>query len=203
MILEIHPINPEPRLLARVVSVLEGGGVVAYPTDSVYALGCDATNNRAVERLYKIKKSERHKPFSLLCQDLSQVSEYARVSNQSFRILRHHLPGPYVFILEASRLVPKLLTDRRKTIGVRVPSNPVARDLVLALGRPMLSSSIKDDQGEFVVRPQEVDRLLGWQINLVISAEEVGIVPSSIVSMVGDRIEIVREGKGDLSYFKK
>jgi tRNA threonylcarbamoyl adenosine modification protein (Sua5/YciO/YrdC/YwlC family) len=202
MILQMHPVNPEPRLVARVVSALEAGGVVAYPTDSVYALGCDATSNRAVERLYKIKKSDRAKPFSLVCQDLSQLSEYARVSNNAYRILRHLTPGPYVFILEASRLVPKLLTDKRKTIGCRIPSNPVARDLVTSLGRPMLSSSIKDEEGEFMCDPERIDRAIGAQINLVIRAEEMGMIPSSVVSLVGDGVEIVREGKGDLDFLR-
>ncbi|MBI4859008.1 MAG: threonylcarbamoyl-AMP synthase [Candidatus Riflebacteria bacterium] len=201
MIIRIHPVNPEARLIARVVSVLEGGGVIAYPTDSVYALGCNAKNNRAVERLYKIKKSDRLKPFSLICSEISEISEYAKVSNQAFRILKHHLPGPYVFILEASRRVPKLLTDRRKTIGVRIPSNPVARMLAQGLGGPMLSSSCKTEDGEFMVDPEEIDRIYGPQISAVIHAEEVGQEPSSVISLVDDEVAIVRQGKGDLSFF--
>jgi tRNA threonylcarbamoyl adenosine modification protein (Sua5/YciO/YrdC/YwlC family) len=202
MILDMHPVNPEPRLVARVVSVLENGGVIAYPTDSLYALGCDAANNRAVERLHKLKKSERAKPLTLVCRDLSEVAEYARVSNNAFRILKHHVPGPYVFILEASRMVPKLLTEKRKTIGVRIPSNPVARAIVEALGRPMLSTSVKDDAGAFIVDPQEIDRMVGARINLVIRAEEVGQEPSSVIEMISDQVRVVREGKGDVSYFR-
>jgi tRNA threonylcarbamoyl adenosine modification protein (Sua5/YciO/YrdC/YwlC family) len=202
MILDMHPVNPELRLVARVASMLEGGGVIAYPTDSLYALGCDATNNRAVERLYKIRKSDRHKPFTLVCKDLTQVSEYAQVSNTAFRALKHHVPGPYVFILEASRRVPKLLTDRRKTIGVRIPSNPVAMELVNALGHPILSASIKNDADEFVNDPAIIDKLLGHQLNVTIRAEEVGTIPSTVVSLVSTDPEIIREGKGDLSYFR-
>lgn len=202
MILEMHPVNPESRLIARAAAMLDSGGVVAYPTDSVYALGCDATNNRAVERLYKLQNSDRHKPYALICRSLAEISEYARVSNGAFRVMKAHLPGPYVFLLEASRLVPKILLDRRKTIGVRMPANPVARDLVAALGRPILSSSLKDEEGEFVVDPDEIDRLMGARINAVIKAEEVGSVPSSVVSLVDDAFEIIREGKGDVSFFK-
>lgn len=202
MILSLHPDNPEPRLVARVVSMLENGGVIAYPTDSVYALGCDASNNRAVERLYKLKKSDRAKPFSLVCRDIAEISGYARVSNSAFRTLKSHLPGPYVFILEANRNVPKLLTDKRKTIGVRVPSNPAARSLVEGLGRPILSSSIKDDEGEFLVDPEQIDKILGPFINVVVRAEEVGRTPSSVVSLVDEAPEIIREGKGDLTAFR-
>src|SRR5687767_9235589 len=114
MILDIHPKNPEPRLIARVAAMLESGGIVAYPTDSVYAIGCDASNNRAVERLHWLQKADKHKPYALICRSLSEIAEYAKVSNGAFRALKAHLPGPYVFILEASRQVPKLLTDRRK-----------------------------------------------------------------------------------------
>jgi tRNA threonylcarbamoyl adenosine modification protein (Sua5/YciO/YrdC/YwlC family) len=202
MILDMHPVNPEPRLIARVAAMLESGGIVAYPTDSVYAVGCDAANNRAVERLHKLQKSDRHKPYSLICRNLSEIAEYARVSTAAFRALKQHLPGPYVFLLEASRLVPKLLTDRRKTIGVRVPSNPVARELAEALGRPILSSSVKNAEGEFIVDPAEIDALIGPQINVVVRAGEVGAIPSSIVSLVGDSFEIIREGKGDVSSFR-
>jgi len=202
MILEMHPVNPEARLIARAAAMLDSGGILAYPTDSVYGVGCDAANNRAVEALYKLQNSDRHKPYALICRSLSEVAEYAKVSNASFRIMKQHTPGPYVFILEASRLVPKILLDRRKTIGVRIPSNPVARDLVNALGRPILSSSLKNEAGEFVVDPEEVHRLIGARINAVIKAEEVGSTPSTVVSLVGDVVEVVREGKGDVSEFR-
>lgn len=202
MILDMHPVNPESRLVARAAAMLESGGIVAYPTDSVYGVGCDATNVRAVERLYKLQNSDRHKPYALICRSLAEIAEYARVTNGAFRAMKAHFPGPYVFILEASRLVPKILLDRRKTIGVRMPSNPVARDLVNALGRPILSSSLKNEEGDLVVDPEEIDRLIGPRINAVIRAEEVERTPSSVVSLVDDRFEIVREGKGDVSFFR-
>ena len=202
MILDMHPVNPETRLIARAAAMLDSGGIVAYPTDSVYGVGCDATNARAVERLHKLQNSDKHKPYALICRSLAEISEYARVSNGAFRAMKAHLPGPYVFILEASRLVPKLMLDRRKTIGVRMPANPVARDLVNALGRPILSSSLKDEEGEFVVDPEEIDRLIGARINVVIRAEEVERTPSSVVSLVDDNFEVIREGKGDISFFR-
>lgn len=202
MILDMHPVNPESRLIARAAAMLESGGIVAYPTDSVYGIGCDATNPRAVERLHKLQNSDKHKPYALICRSLAEIAEYARVSNGAFRAMKAHLPGPYVFILEASRLVPKVLTDRRKTIGVRMPGNPVARDLVNALGRPILSSSLKDEEGEFVVDPEEIDRLIGARINVVIRAEEVERTPSSVISLVDDTFEVIREGKGDVSFFR-
>lgn len=202
MILDMHPVNPEPRLIARVAAMLDSGGIVAYPTDSVYAIGCDATNNRAVERLHKLQKSDKHKPYALICRSIAEIAEYAKVGNASFRALKHHLPGPYVFILEATRAVPKLLTDRRKTIGVRMPEHPVPRGLAETLGRPILSSSLKDEEGEFMVDPEEIDRTIGKLINVVIRSGEVGRTPSSVVSMVGDEFEITREGKGDVSYFR-
>lgn len=203
MIIDIHPKNPEARLVARASSMLESGGILAYPTDSVYAIGCDAANNRAVERLHRLQKSDKHKPYALICRSISEIAEYAKVTNGAFRVLKAHLPGPYVFILEASRLVPKLLTDRRKTIGVRVPSNPVLHDLVEALGRPILSSSIKDEDGEFLNDPETIDRTIGAHLAAVVRAEDVGHEPSSIVSLVGDDFQIVREGKGDVSFFRE
>lgn len=203
MIIDIHPVNPEARLIARVASMLDSGGIVAYPTDSVYAIGCDAANNRAVERLHKLQNSDKLKPYALICRSLSEIADYAKVSNGAFRVMKQHLPGPYVFILEASRRVPKLLTDRRKTIGVRMPSNPVLRDLAEALGRPILSSSIKNAVGEFEIDPQAIDRMIGAHLASVVRAEEVGHEPSSVVSLVGDNFEIVREGKGDVSFFRE
>lgn len=202
MILDLHPVNPEARLIARAAAMLDSGGILAYPTDSVYGVGCDATNVRAVERLYKLQNSDRHKPFALICRSMAEIAEYARVTNGAFRVMKAHLPGPYVFILEATRLVPKVLLDRRKTIGVRMPSNPVARDLVNALGRPILSSSLKDEEGDFAVDPEEIDRLIGKQINAVLRAEDVERTPSSVVSLVDDVFEIIREGKGDVSFFR-
>lgn len=202
MILDMHPVNPEARLIARAAAMLESGGIVAYPTDSVYGVGCDATNVRAVERLYRLQKSDRQKPYALICRSLAEISEYARVSNGAFRVMKAHFPGPYVFILEASRLVPKILLDRRKTIGVRIPSNPVARDLVNALGRPILSSSLKTEEGDLAVDAEEIDRLIGPRINVVIRAEEVEPTPSSVISLVDDNFEIIREGKGDVSFFR-
>ena len=202
MILDLHPVNPESRLVARVVAALEAGGVIAYPTDSVYALGCDAMNNRAVERLHWLTKTDKHKPFSLVCRDLAEVSSYARVSNAAFRIMRHHMPGPYVFLLEAGRAVPKLLTDKRKHIGVRVPSNPAARDIVTGLGRPLLSASVKDDDGEFIVDAEAIDKALGKNLAMVVRSGEVGREPSSVISLVTDEPEIVRAGKGDVGYFE-
>jgi tRNA threonylcarbamoyl adenosine modification protein (Sua5/YciO/YrdC/YwlC family) len=203
MIIDIHPVNPETRLIARVASMLDSGGIVAYPTDSVYAIGCDASNNRAVERLHRLQNSDKHKPYALICRSLSEVADYAKVSNGAFRAMKQHLPGPYVFILEASRKVPKLLTDRRKTIGVRIPSNPVLRDLVEALGRPILSSSIKNEEGEFECDPVAIDKLVGAHLATVVRGEEVGHEPSSVVNLVGDNFEIVREGKGDVSFFRQ
>lgn len=201
MILAIHPANPEPRLVARVVAILERGGVVAYPTDTVYALGCDAQNNRAVERLYRTKRDARAKPFSLVCRDFSELALYARVSDYAYRVLRHHLPGPYVFILEASRMAPKLLTSRRKAIGVRIPANPVAQELVRGLGRPILSTSLRDAGGEMVSDAAVADALVGKGIDLVVDGGDVGKVPSSVVSLVDDQPAIIRSAKGDLSYF--
>src|ERR1700722_17898715 len=160
MLLSINVDHPEPRKIQRAVQVLNDGGVIAYPTDTVYGLGCDLTNRHAVERLYQIKNMPRTHPLAFVCPDLSDIARYAIVENQVYRVLRRFLPGPYTFILEATREVPKLVQMKRKTVGIRVPASETARALARALGRPIISSTAARPGEEPLVDPKEIDAVL-------------------------------------------
>ena len=157
MLLAIHVQHPEPRKVRRAVEALEGGGVIAYPTDTVYGLGCDLTNKHAVDRLYAIKGMDRSHPLAFVCHDLSDIARYAIVDNQVYRVLRHFLPGPYTFILEATREVPKIVQMRRKHVGIRVPACPVSRAIAKELGRPIISTTACRPGEDAFVDPHEID----------------------------------------------
>jgi len=199
MLLALHQDNPESRLVRRIAAVLEDGGVIVYPTDSVYAFGCDATSKRAVEKLYRVTKADKVKLMTLVCAEFSQVSEFARVSQFAFRTMKQYMPGPFVFVLEASRMVPKLLLQKRKTIGVRIPANPIAQSIVAALGRPLLTTSVKDEDGFFISDPEVIHDVYRLQVELVIDGGLCGTTPSTVIDLIGDEAEVIREGKGEVS----
>jgi len=201
MILRVHAETPQGRVINQAVRTLEGGGIVVFPTDTAYGMGCDIGNRRAIDRLYQVKRREKKRPLSVLCSGLTDVASYAKVSNAAYRVLKRCLPGPYTFVLPAAPLVPRRLMPRRRTVGLRVPDHPVVRALVEGLGRPIVSSSACIEGDEPLVDPPDIDAQLGHAVDIVLDA---GPLPpervSSIVDLCGDLPEILREGAGDLSW---
>jgi tRNA threonylcarbamoyl adenosine modification protein (Sua5/YciO/YrdC/YwlC family) len=199
MILEIDPIEPEPWLLPRAADVLRNGGVVVMPTDTVYGLTCDITRHEAIRRIYKLKDMDAKKPLSILISNMTMVGRYAKgVTTPAFRILKRVLPGPYTFIFEASSEVPKIMLRKRRTIGIRMPDNPIALALIEEMGQPLLSSSIRDPQYDFVNDPDEIEQSFGRQVDLVIDGGILLPLPSTVVDLSGADPVLVREGKGDV-----
>ena len=201
MLLRINPQNPQPRLIRKVVEVLENGGVIAYPTDTVYGFGCSLYNKKAIERIYMIKRSEKNRPFSFICADLKDISLYCKVSNYAYKTMKRLLPGPYTFILEGTKLVPKIMLTRRLTAGIRVPDNPICLTLVRELGHPIISTSAMLPNGEVLYDPAEIDRHLGKSLDLVIDGRVLISEPSSVIDLTEDIPKVLREGKGDVSLF--
>jgi tRNA threonylcarbamoyl adenosine modification protein (Sua5/YciO/YrdC/YwlC family) len=187
--------------LNKAVEVLKNGGVIIYPTDTVYGLGCDIFNREAVERIYMIKNDTGTKLFSFLCADLKDISKYAKVSNFAYRSMKKLIPGPYTFVLPAAKEVPKILWTKRKTVGIRVPDNTIARTLADELGNPIISTSATTRKGELLYDPLEIRTVFNNSVDLMLSMGALSGVPSSIVDLSGREAEIIREGSGDLSIF--
>ncbi len=201
-ILEINPVNPQPRLIAQVVEVLQHGGVVCYPTDTMYGIGCDIFNQKAVRRVYQIKRRPKDKPFSFMCASLTNISQYGHVGNTAYRLMRKNLPGPYTFVLSGTKVVPKIMLTKQKTVGIRVPDNAVCLAMIEMLGNPVLNTSAMLEEDEQPVRTcDDVDRLFGKQVDLIIDSGEILPAPSSVISLLTEQPEILREGKGDVSAF--
>ncbi|HEY3819401.1 MAG TPA: L-threonylcarbamoyladenylate synthase [Polyangiaceae bacterium] len=201
MLLSINPDHPEPRKIRRAVDALEDGGVIAYPTDTVYGLGCDLTSKHAVERLYSIKNMDRSHPLAFVCPDLSDIARYAIVENQVYRVLRRFLPGPYTFILEATRDVPKLVQTRRKHVGIRVPACEATRALARELGRPIISTTAARPGEDPHVDPHEIDATFRG-LAMVLDAGAGGLVPTTVIDLTKSPPEIVREGAGSVEEFR-
>lgn len=202
MLLEVNPNNPEPRKIKRAVEALEAGEVIAYPTDTVYGLGCDLFNKKAVESLYRIKGADKSQKLAFVCKDLTDVSRYAVMHDHVYRTLKEFLPGPYVFILESTREVPKIVHWPRKTVGVRVPDHPVALALCAELGRPIISSTAARHGHTPNPDPKEIDTEFKG-LALVVDAGPGGTVPTSIVDLTTEEPKIIREGAGDLTAFRR
>lgn len=197
MLLEINPEHPEPRKIQRALEVLERGGILGYPTDTVYGLGCDLMNKGAIERLYQMKGLSKQKNLTFICHDLADIAKYAVVDNWAYRILKRHLPGPYVFILPATREVPKMVLSKQKTVGIRVPDHAVVTTLARELGRPIMNTTASGDEGDALIDPTEVrDRYKG--VELMLDAGVGGVEPSTVVDLSEGRIEILREGAGSI-----
>ena len=197
MLLPINAEHPEPRKIARAVQLLEEGGVIAYPTDTVYGLGCDLMNKQAVDSLYRIKGMHRDKTLAFICPDLGDIARYAIVENQVYRVLKRFLPGPYCFVLTATREVPKMVQTRQKTVGIRIPSHPVTLALVRALGRPLVSTTAAPPGEDPMVDPWEIgERFPG--LSLVLDAGGGGTVPTTVVDLSEGEVRIVREGAGSI-----
>jgi tRNA threonylcarbamoyl adenosine modification protein (Sua5/YciO/YrdC/YwlC family) len=196
-LLVLDEFRPNPRKIRLAAERLESGGVIAYPTDTVYGIGCDITNRKAIDRIYRIKRLDRGHRLSFICGDLSTVGQYAMVNDFAYRWLKRLLPGPYTVVLPASRLVPKILLEKRREVGVRLPDNPCCLDLVTELGRPVISTSATDpDNGEIMIDPDVVRDRLGHQLDLVLDGGLLTAEPSTVVSLIGDQIEVLRQGKG-------
>ncbi len=202
MLLEINPDTPEPRKIRRAVEALEAGECIAYPTDTVYGLGCDLFNKKAVDRLYQIKGLDRGQKLAFVCHDIADVSRYAVMHDWIFHILKQYLPGPYCFILDATREVPKIVQSPRKTVGVRIPNHPVALALVKELGRPIISTTAARHGEQPDPDPREIDMTFRG-LGLVLDAGPGGVIPTSIVDLTGPSPKVVREGAGDVSPFEE
>ena len=201
MLIRINPQNPQTRLIRKVVDSLEDGGVIAYPTDTVYGFGCSLYNKKGIERIYMITRSEKNRPFSFICSDLKDISLYCKVSNYSYKTMKRLLPGPYTFILEGTKLVPNIMLTRRLTAGIRVPDNPICLALVRELGHPIISTSAMLPNGEVLYDPAEIDRHVGKSLDLVIDGGALVSEPSSVIDLTGETPKVLRKGKGDVSFF--
>lgn len=201
--LEVHPEDPQPRLIRQAVELIRAGGVVVYPTDSCYALGCHIGDKEAMERISRIRQTDKHHHFTLVCQDLSEIAKYARVNNQQYRTLKAFTPGPYTFILQATRETPKRLQNpKRRTIGIRVPDHPVPRAILSTLAEPIMSSTLMlpgDDMP--MTDAREIQERLYHFVDAVIDGGNCGLEPTSVVDLAGVAPVVARRGKGDVSAF--
>lgn len=201
MLIKVNPLNPQLRFIQKVVQVFQEGGIIAYPTDTVYGIGCSSFSKKGIEKMYHLKKCSKQKPFSFICSSLENISEYAQVSNYAYRVIRKMLPGPYTFILEASRLVPKKMLTKRKMVGIRVPDNKICLAIVKALGHPVISTSASLSKDEILSDPAEIEKKFRPYVNLVVDGGILVSEPSTVISLVNDVSEIIRAGKGDISAF--
>jgi tRNA threonylcarbamoyl adenosine modification protein (Sua5/YciO/YrdC/YwlC family) len=202
MLLEINPFGPEPRKIRRAVDALQAGEVIGYPTDTVYGLGCDMFNKKALNRLYQIKDMDRSHMLAFVCRDLTEISRYAVMHDRVFKILRKHLPGPYCFILEATHDVPRAVQGHRKTVGVRIPNHPVALALVEGLGHPIVSSTAARHGETPHIDARELDVEFPG-LAMVLDCGPGGTDPTTVVDLTGERPEVIRAGAGDTAPFER
>ncbi|MDD4031688.1 MAG: L-threonylcarbamoyladenylate synthase [Bacteroidales bacterium] len=202
MLLKIYPENPNPKAIAEVADVLLHGGIVIYPTDSVYGIGCDIRQTKSIERLARLKNLKPEKAdFSILCNDLSRLSAYTRpIPNPVFRLMKQNLPGPFTFILPAGGEVPKLLHGKRRTVGIRVPDNPIIVEIIKELGSALINTSVKDDDEviEYTTDPELIHERYGNLVDLVIDGGFGKNIASTVIDCTGDEPEIIRQGLGEV-----
>jgi tRNA threonylcarbamoyl adenosine modification protein (Sua5/YciO/YrdC/YwlC family) len=205
-LVKIHPANPERRKIIHVVDVLRKGGIVIYPTDTIYGIGCDLMNRRAVERLCGILEIKPQKlDLSFICSDLSHISEYVkRIDTPVFKVLKKALPGPFTFIFESSSQVPKILNVNKKTVGIRIPDHRIPCEIVSMLNNPLITSSIKDDDviKEYTTDPEQIFRDFQYKVDIVIDGGPGGNVPSTVVDFTKDEPELIRQGLGDFELYR-
>lgn len=203
MIIEINPHNPQLRFIRQVVGAIRHGAIICYPTDTGYGIGCDIFNPKAIRRIELLKRRPHNKPFSFMCSDLKNISEYAHVSNTAYRLLKKNLPGPYTFVLPGTKLVPKVMTTRQKTVGIRVPENAICRSLLEQLGSPIINTSLPaSDAVPTPAEAFEIEELIGNRVDMIIDGGPVYADPSSIIALTGDVPEVLRVGKGDVTPFR-
>lgn len=202
MILKLYENNTNPQQLRKVVELLRDGGIIIFPTDTVYAFGCDIFKPTAVEKIARYKeKDSRRSDLSFICHDLSEISEYARMSDEAFKLMRKNLPGPFTFLLQGSSRLPKLFKNK-KVVGIRMPENTIALEIVRELGNPLMVSSIftDDDTLEYLTDPELIEEKFGMMVDMVIDGGYGGLEPSTIVDCTDEEFEIIRQGKGELNY---
>ena len=202
MLTKINPKNPQERLITKVVDILKKGGIIAYPTDTYYGIGCDIMNKKAIEKIYQLKQRNRIKPFSFICSGLKNISNYAKVSNYAYKTMKRLLPGPYTFVLEGSKLVPKIMLTKRKTAGIRMPDHPICLELVETLGNPIITTSATMPDGTNFFDPSLIHDFFHPIIDVVIDGGPVPGYPSSVISLINDMPEVIRKGRGDITVFE-
>lgn len=202
MLTAINQQNPQKRLILQIADILRSGGVIAYPTDTTYGIGCSIFSKKGVERIYRIKQREKKKPFSFICSSLAEVSKYAQVSNYSFKILKKYLPGPYTFVLDANKEVPDLLQTKQKTVGIRMPDNNICAALVAELGVPIVTTSANLSGEDPIGDPREIFRALNNDLDMIIDGGILTTDVSSVVSLIGDTPLLIRAGLGDISWIE-
>ncbi len=202
MLIKINPENPQQRLIEKAVDILRAGGIIAYPTDTIYGIGCDIMNKKAIEKIYRLKNRDQKTPFSFICSDLTNISDYAKVSNYAYKTMKRLLPGPYTFILPGSRMVPKIMLTKRKTAGIRVPDHNICIELVKTLGNPIISTSAATPGGDNTNDPSLIHDYFNTTIDMVIDGGPVPGEPSSVVSLLDETPEVLRKGLGDISIFE-
>lgn len=196
---EIHPTHPQKRLLVRAAEIVRAGGLVVYPTDTSYALGCQIGNRRAVDRVEQLRRLDRHHMLTLACRDLSELATYAQVDKTQYRILKHYTPGPFTFVLTASRETPRrLVHEKRRTIGIRVPDNAIVRGLLEELGEPILTTTMRLPEQELpLTDPEALREALERRVDLIIAGGHCGVGVTTLVDLTGDVPEVLRQGMGD------
>jgi tRNA threonylcarbamoyl adenosine modification protein (Sua5/YciO/YrdC/YwlC family) len=202
MIIAINSKNPQKRLIRKVVDVLKEGGVIGYPTDTVYGVGCDLFNPEAIKKIHRLKKTDGKKPLSFICSDLKDISRYAYVSNYAYKTMKRFLPGPYTFILKATKLVPKIALTKQKTVGIRIPDNKICLALVEELGNPIISTSVYKPDESLYNDPNEIEERFGKLLDIVIDGGVIVAEHSSIIDLSDDTPRVIRKGKGDVSLFQ-
>lgn len=204
MLLKIYPENPDQRAIRKVVECLKNGGIIIYPTDTIYGIGCDIFKSKAVEKIAELRGYKPGKStFSFICHDMSQLSEFVRpIDNHTFKVMKANLPGPFTFILDSNNNVPKHIQSKRKTVGIRIPDNPIIREIVRELGNPIMSTSVHDDDEilEYTTDPELIYEKFQDKVDIVIDGGFGGNIPSTVVDCTGDELVITRDGKGELVY---
>lgn len=203
MILSINPDNPQPRNIQRVVDCLRQGGVIIYPTDTIYGIGCDIFNPKGIKKIQQIKQRDARKPFSFICSDLAEVANYAQVSNFAFKIMKRHFPGPFTFVLEASKIVPDSLCTKQKTVGIRIPDNAICQAIVKELGHPLVTTSANLSGEETLQDPLLIEDSMGRLVDFVVDGGITLGEASTVISLLDDRIEVLRQGIGDTAWIEQ
>jgi tRNA threonylcarbamoyl adenosine modification protein (Sua5/YciO/YrdC/YwlC family) len=201
MLISINPDNPQQRLIDQVIQELRGGATICYPTDTGYGIGCDMFNQKAIKKIFQIKKRPKHKPLTFMCSGLQNISAYAHVSNTAYRLLKKNLPGPYTFVLPGTKLVPKIMSTKQKTVGIRVPDSTICKLLMETLGNPIINTSVPYENDPPPTEAYEVELLMGNRVDIIIDGGPAFPDPSSVIDLTSDQPEILRKGKGDVTPF--
>ena len=201
MIISINPDNPQQRLIDQVIQQLRSGATICYPTDTGYGIGCDMFDQKAIKKIFQIKKRPKHKPLTFMCSGLQNISEYAHVSNTAYRLLKKNLPGPYTFVLPGTKLVPKIMSTKQKTVGIRVPDSSICNLLMETLGNPIINTSVPYENDPPPTEAYEIEMLMGNRVDIIIDGGPAFPDPSSVIDLTSDYPEILRKGKGDVTPF--